>query len=101
MVIDFAVENDPDCTSFIAEGLVSGCQIHNAEPPHADPDRTIAVDSLVVRSTMDYGSAHLPKNPGLNPRLPELHDPRNPTHLLVLPPFRPTLACHTSSNHDF
>lgn len=101
MVVDFTIENDPDSTVFVAKGLVSGREIHDAEAPHADPDGTSSVDSLVVRSAMDHGSAHLPENSGLNPRAPELHDPRDATHLLMLPAFRPTLACHTSSNHDF
>src|ERR1700691_1632714 len=85
MVVDFTVENNPDRTVFIAEGLVSGCQIHNAEPSHADPDGTIGIDSLVVRPAMDHGTAHPAESLGLTPTASELHDPSDATHVLALP----------------
>ena len=34
MVVNLSVKNDPDCAVFVANGLVSGRQINNAEATH-------------------------------------------------------------------
>jgi len=100
MVVDFAVENNPDGTVFVAQGLVPGGQVHNAEAPHANPHRTISVNSLVVRTAMDHGGTHLPERFTLNPRSLELHDPGDAAHMYALLLHR-IAACLRIQNHDF
>jgi|ERR1700679_2612295 hypothetical protein len=102
MVVNFTVENNPRRGVFIAERLVSRCQIDDAEAPHADPDRTSSVDSFVVWAAMDHSSAHPPKSCRFNPRvIPELHDPGDPAHLLVLPFTSSKFCQHIGSNLYF
>ena len=85
MIVNFTVENNPGRAVFVAERLVSGRQINDAEAAHADPDRTRSVDSFIVRAAMDHGSAHPTKSCRINPRVvPELHDPGDAAHLLAL-----------------
>jgi len=84
MVVDFAVENNPDRAVFVAEGLVAGREIDNTKPSHADSNGSGRIDSLVVRSAMDHGGTHPPESLRLNPRASELHDPGDAAHLFIL-----------------
>jgi hypothetical protein len=84
VVVDFAVENNPDGTIFVAERLMAGRKIDNAQAPHADSYGAGGVNSLIVRSAMDHGGTHPLESLRLNLCAPEFHDPSDAAHLFIL-----------------
>ena len=57
-VVNLAVEDHPDGSVFVGNGLVAGAEIDDAEPPHADPAAAVDVIAFVVRSAMPDLIAH-------------------------------------------
>lgn len=56
MVVDFAVENDPACAVFVGDGLVSACDVDDAESAVAEADGAFDVEAFVVRPAVrDHG----------------------------------------------
>src|SRR3569833_3415600 len=60
VIVDLAIENDPDRAIFVGYRLVPARKIDDAEPAHADGALPIDVDALIVRTSMTDLSAHLP-----------------------------------------
>jgi hypothetical protein len=58
VVVDLAVEDDPDRPVFVVDRLMAGRQIDDAEPPHADAGPLFNQETLVVRAAMPDGVAH-------------------------------------------
>src|SRR5207302_7682984 len=84
VVINLAVENNPDGAGFVAEGLMPSGNVNNAEPPHTQPDRAVGVNAVIVRPAMRHHDAHLPHHGRVNARvLTELHDPGDSAHSYV------------------
>jgi hypothetical protein len=83
VVIDFSIKNDPNRAVFIADGLMSAGDIHDAQAAHANSDVALRVDALIVGPSMDHGSAHPPQNAFIHPCVPVTLDyPSNSTHLI-------------------
>jgi hypothetical protein len=86
MVIDFSVEDNPERTVFVADGLMPGRQINDAQPAHAEPGAAFHVNALVVGPAMNHGGTHLPQDPGVDFRVfRELHYSSDSAHGTSLP----------------
>jgi hypothetical protein len=81
MVVNLAVEHNPYCAIFVADGLMSGRQIDDAQATHTNADAALNVNSVIVGAAMDYGSAHSPQSFGIHARVAtKLHYAGNSTH---------------------
>ncbi len=58
MVVDLAVENDPECAILVGDGLLAGRQIYNAQPGAANPDLRVHVQTKLIRPTMPDNRQH-------------------------------------------
>ena len=58
-VVGFAVINYPDALVFVVNGLVSAAEVNDAQPPHAQPNRTLDEEPLIVGAAVHDGVAHL------------------------------------------
>src|SRR5262245_59216820 len=58
VVVDLAVEHDPNGSVFVRNRLVAVVQIDDAEAPHAEGNAVGQVDAFVVWSAVDHGVAH-------------------------------------------
>src|SRR6185369_17401372 len=58
VVVDLAVEHDPDGAVLVRHGLVSVLEIDDAQPPHAEGDAVAEMDAFVIRSTVRHRAAH-------------------------------------------
>jgi hypothetical protein len=53
VVVNLAVENDPDGSVFVVDGLMTARKIDNRESPGAESDAGVDEDALVIGSTMN------------------------------------------------
>jgi hypothetical protein len=84
VVVNLSVEDDPDGSVLVAERLVPGGEVDNAEAPHADADSTIRVNAFVIRPAVDHRAAHLPESRRLNScALTEFHDSSDAAHIAI------------------
>ncbi len=58
MVVDFAIENDPDVMIFVGQRLVSALDVDDAKPPHGQTDILFDEEALVVRPAMHDAAVH-------------------------------------------
>ena len=58
VVVDLAVENDPGSSILIVNRLLPALQVDDRQAAHAQADRAVEVEPVVIRSTMLDGSAH-------------------------------------------
>jgi hypothetical protein len=58
VVVDLAVEHDPDRTIFVVDRLLSRREVDDAQAPHAETDARLHMDPLVVRPAMPDDVAH-------------------------------------------
>jgi hypothetical protein len=83
MIVNLAIEYDPNCAVFVADGLMSGREVNDAKAPYSQPDTTVRVNSLIIRTAMNHGLAHFPKMPRIDmPGPPELQYTGDSTHLI-------------------
>src|SRR5262249_33879096 len=66
VVVDLPVEHHPDRAVLVGQRLVPARQIDDAEPAHSEPDRTVRVDALVVRTPVMDGLTHCANNSGVD-----------------------------------
>src|SRR5215467_7649111 len=59
VIVDFPVEDDPNRSIFIANGLVPGSEVHDAQPPHAKPYAARNKKAIVVRPSVRHRRTHL------------------------------------------
>src|ERR1700692_3884498 len=57
-IVDLAVKHHPDRAIFIADRLVAGTKIDDAEPAHADPARAVDVIAVIIRTAVANLVAH-------------------------------------------
>src|SRR6185295_19083904 len=62
IVMNFAIEDDPDRAVFVLDWLLAGRQIDDREPPHTECYTGHDAASFVVRTTVADRSAHPPKS---------------------------------------
>src|SRR5262245_62069272 len=58
VVVDFAVENDPDAVVFIRHRLAPAAQIHNGQTTVSQPDAVAQVHSRVIGPSMCQSVTH-------------------------------------------
>jgi hypothetical protein len=58
VVVDLAVEDDPDGPVFVRDRLGAVIEIDDAEAPHADRHAVADVHTLIVRASMRHDAAH-------------------------------------------
>ena len=58
MVVDFAVEDDPDRSVFVREWLLAGAQVDDAQSPMRESGKGVDVQAGFVRTAMLEDVAH-------------------------------------------
>jgi hypothetical protein len=66
MVVNFAVENDPESAIFVADGLMTSDEVDDAQPAHAKSNTALLVYAFVIRAAMYHCPAHLTQNSGID-----------------------------------
>ena len=57
-VVDFAVQNQPNCPIFVGDGLMSARNVQNAEPSHADAGAATRVMANIIGPAMFDHATH-------------------------------------------
>src|SRR5919108_1851137 len=60
IVVDLAVEHDPDGGVLVRHGLLAAGQVDDAQTAHAERHTVSEIDAFLVRSAMDHDAAHIP-----------------------------------------
>src|SRR2546428_6701167 len=81
-VVDLAVEDHPDGAVFVRQRLMTGVQINDAEPPHAQSDVVADKEAAVIRSPMRDGRAHALHFFSADRAASEAQNSRNATHVV-------------------
>ncbi len=85
MVVDLAIKHDPQRAVFVRNRLMPARHIDNAEPAHADADRSVRIKALVVGPAMGNDAAHFAQSRGVRKRVPtEFKNSSDPAHLMFL-----------------
>jgi hypothetical protein len=85
VVIDFPVEYDPDRPVFVADRLMPGRQVDDAQPPHTQTYRSVYVDALVIWSAMRNDLAHAPQHCSICVFVtPEFQNPGYSAHMKLI-----------------
>src|SRR5437867_6748177 len=58
MVIDFAVEGDPNALVFVCHRLVAPRDIHDGQPAMPKPDRSFNPEALIIGTAVDQRVPH-------------------------------------------
>jgi hypothetical protein len=58
VVINFTVEDNPNVSAFIAQGLMTGLNVDDAEAAHRQPDVLFDKEAIIVRPAMDDLPVH-------------------------------------------
>src|SRR5215469_1949953 len=81
MVVDFAIEHDPERVVFITERLMASREIDDAQAPHANPGTAFRVDAFIVRAAMRHYGAHAAQKSSVRCRFSaKPYDSRDSTH---------------------
>lgn len=87
MIVDLTIENNPDGSVFIADGLMAGGQVDDAEAAHAEANHALGEDAVVVGTAVDNRVAHAAHGGGIRARVgAELEYARDSTHAVCLRP---------------
>ena len=82
VIVDFAVEDDPDGTSFVAYWLMTAGDVNDAQAAHADGDAAIGINALIIGTAVHHHSAHLAHRRRIYAGvLPEFHYSRDAAHI--------------------
>ena len=91
VVVDLAVEHDPDRLVFVGERLMTGCQVHDAQPSVADRCLLIRKQPGIVRAPVGEQVAHISHARALvGMETIGRHYSRNSAHRLPGPPEQAT-----------
>src|SRR6185436_11738295 len=58
VIVDFAIEDNPDGSVFIGNRLVAAREINDTETPHSDRAIAIGVEAFIVRTAVDHAITH-------------------------------------------
>ena len=58
VVVDLAIEDDPDRSIFVADRLLAAVQVDDAQASHAQPDAITQVHTFFIRPSMHQHLAH-------------------------------------------
>ena len=59
VVVDLAVEDDPDRAVFVGHRLMPALEVDDAQPAHAERDAVSEIHALIVRAAVHDGRAHV------------------------------------------
>jgi hypothetical protein len=86
VIVNFSVENDPDGTVFVADGLMASGKIDDAEAAHAEPNPALGEEAIVVGTAMGHHVAHTSQNARIDSCVcTEFKYSSNSTHFVFLP----------------
>ena len=90
IIIDLAVEDDPDRPRFVADGLGAGREVDDAQAGVAEPGEVVEVEALLVGAPVGEGGRHggqaLRGGAAFAPRI---EDPGDAAHGSLRPPSSP------------
>src|SRR5258705_6469069 len=66
VVVDLAIEDDPDAAVLVADGLVAAREVDDAEAAHPHAEGTGQVASSAVRAAVDQDVGHPLQDIGVN-----------------------------------
>src|SRR3954469_1396079 len=79
-VVNFAIEDDPNCAVFVLYRLMSTLEIDDAQTAHSQSDSGSHVETFVVRAAVNHRVAHRPDFFESDGPFGQCHDAGNPTH---------------------
>jgi hypothetical protein len=83
-IINFAVEDYPDGSIFVEDGLVASGKVNDAEPAHSQPGVILDEDAFVIRTAIHDRLAHAVDRLFVNSALVFLsYNPSNAAHALA------------------
>ena len=59
IIVNLAIEDDPDSLVFIGHGLLPPSQVNNRQAAHSKTNVALTVDALIIRASMGHHLAHL------------------------------------------
>jgi hypothetical protein len=68
MIVNFAVEDDPEGAIFVRDRLMPGFEVDDAKAAHADSRAAVGVEAVVVGAAMRHDVAHLAESRSIGPR---------------------------------
>src|SRR5579862_986501 len=81
VVVDFAVEDDHDGAVFVADRLMAGGEVDDAQAAHAQTHAALGEDAVVVGAAMGHDVAHALQYGAVRVRLlPEFENPCDAAH---------------------
>ena len=88
MIVDFTVVDNPQTLVLVANRLLSGPNIYNAEAPHSQPDIALHKKAVVIGAAVHDLRIHLRQRVALNaPFLSAIQNPADSAHI-SRSPFR-------------
>ena len=80
VVVDLAVEGDPESAGFVAHRLMAALDIDDAQPPLAEMRPGIVIEAKIVGAAMADRLGHAPQDPDAAGGGPDIHKSGNPAH---------------------
>src|SRR5579864_7592462 len=81
MVVQFSVVNDPEIFVFVRDGLMSGLNIDDAQPPHGKSDIRLHEEAIIVRPAVNDALVHFRQRVALDsPRPVAMKNSANSAH---------------------
>ena len=81
VVVEFAVVDDPDVVLFVADGLVTGLDIDDAQPAHGQSDVSFHEEAIVIGAAMNDLLIHTGERFPLSPASIGVENPANSAHV--------------------
>ena len=67
IIVDLAVEHDPDRSVLVRERLMAPREVDDAEPPHPEAHRAVYIDAVIIRTPVGDRLAHRPDDARIDP----------------------------------
>jgi hypothetical protein len=67
VVVEFTVVNDLDIVGFVADGLMAGLDVDDAQAPHRQADVTFHEETVIIGAAMNNLPVHLGERFPLHP----------------------------------
>ena len=81
MVVDFAIESDPQIFVFVGKRLMAAGKIDDTQSPVAQTEIVIKVEAFIIRPAMNHGVCGSLEDRSVNRFVcSEIENPANPTH---------------------
>jgi hypothetical protein len=102
VVVDLAVKDKPDGSVFIADGLVSGCEVDNTEAAYPKTDRPLDKGALIIWTAVCHDIAHPAQDEGIRSHIhTEFQNACDTAHRPVYPKALPAFLDYWIRAHEF